>query len=82
MVLLDFCQAIPFYSSPMGPIGRLQGLLIWSGVSLVSFFNWVQTNTGLSPLLVGCCFCVLAVFGSMFGMIILVFALTPREKVD
>lgn len=75
-------KPIPFYSSPMGPLGRLQGFLIWAGVTLMSFFSWAQNTTGLSPILVGCLLCVFAVFGGMAIMIILVIALTPREKVD
>lgn len=38
--------------------------------------------TGLSPLLVGCLCAAVAVFGGIFTMIILVVAVTPREKVD
>jgi len=66
----------------MGPLGRLQGFLIWAGMSLMRFFNWLRDMTGLSPLLVGCLCAAVAVFGGIFTMIILVVAVTPREKVD
>lgn len=74
--------AIPFFSSPMGPLGRLQGLLIWTGVSLMELFSWIQKTSGLSPLVVWSLCGAFAVFGGIFLMIIFVVVVTPREKVD
>lgn len=75
-------EAIPFYASPMGPLGRLQGLLIWAGFSVINVFNLIQEKSGLPPILLGCLLCAGAVFGGMFLMIFLVVVLTPREKYD
>jgi hypothetical protein len=66
----------------MGPIGRLQGFLIWCGVSMMGIFEWVQHLTGLSPLLAGCLLCGVAAMGGMFWMLFLVIALTPKDKAD
>lgn len=52
---------IPFYSSPMGPIGILQGLLITLGVNAADLFAWSQTRFGVSPLFAGS-----ILFGSVF----------------
>ena len=73
-------QPIPFFASPMGPLGRLQGLLVWAGVTMMNLFSWVQSISGLSPLLTGCLLCGLAVFGGMFSMILLVVVFTPGDK--
>jgi hypothetical protein len=48
----------------------------------MGFFEFVQTITGLSPLLAGCLLCAIAVIGGSFSMVILVIALTPKNKVD
>ena len=48
----------------------------------MGFFEYAQTITGLSPLLAGCLLCVIAVIGGSISMVILVIALTPKDKVD
>jgi thiol-disulfide isomerase/thioredoxin len=53
--------SIPFYSSPMGPLGMFQGVLMFVGHTLSDVFEWAQHTFGLSPLLVG-----MILFGSMF----------------
>lgn len=60
-------EPLPFYSSPMGPIGILQGTLISVGVKAVDVFAWSQIRFGLSPL-----FAASILFGSVFMGIFLV----------
>lgn len=66
----------------MGPIGKLQGLLIWAGMAILGMFNWVQNVSGLSPLLAGCLLCGIAVASGMVSMFCIVIALTPKEKAE
>jgi len=73
---------IPFYSSPMGPMGLMQGLLIMSGLLIQDLFLWTQSTFGLSPLLVG-----MLLFGSVFLscfflIVFLALAIPPRVKRD
>ena len=60
-------EPLPFYSSPMGPIGMLQGLLINVGVKAIDVFAWSQIQFGLSPL-----FAASLLFGSVFMGLFLV----------
>jgi thiol-disulfide isomerase/thioredoxin len=73
-------EPLPFYSSPMGPIGILQGSLINFGVKALDVFAWSQTRFGLSPL-----FAASVLFGAMFmGIFLLIvflaIAIPPKLK--
>jgi len=76
-------EPIPFYSSPMGPMGVMQGLLVTTGINLQDLFQWAQKSFGLSPVLVA-----LIVFGSLFlGLFFFLVFLalvipSPRQKRD
>jgi hypothetical protein len=49
---------LPFYSSPMGPIGIIQGTVISAGLSVADLFQYLQEAWGLSGIVAG---------GLMFG---------------
>mmetsp|Transcript_1834 Transcript_1834/g.2579 ORF Transcript_1834/g.2579 Transcript_1834/m.2579 type:complete len:239 (+) Transcript_1834:123-839(+) len=73
---------LPFYLSPLGPVGLAQGTLIQSGFALSDMFLWLQDSFGLSPIFAG-----MVLFGSGFVgcfimIVTLAIALTPREKQD
>jgi thiol-disulfide isomerase/thioredoxin len=73
---------IPFYSSPMGPMGLAQGLLIFCGLLMHDLFQWTQSAFGLSPLLV-CMMLFGSIFlGCFFCIVILALAIPPRVKRD
>lgn len=74
--------SIPFYTSPMGPLGLTQGLLMSAGHNLSDFFQWSQRTFGLSPRIVG-----MVLFGSMFlgcffVIVFLAVVIPPRKKRD
>ena len=75
-------DSIPFYSSPMGPLGLMQGMLMSTGHTLSDVFGWTQQSFGLSPLVLGT-----IVFGSMFLgcffiIVFLALVIPPRTKQD
>ena len=73
---------IPFYSSPMGPMGLAQGLLIFCGLLMHDLFQWTQSSFGLSPLLV-CMILFGSIFlGCFFLIVFLALAIPPRVKRD
>ena len=70
--------SIPFYSSPMGPLGQFQGGLMYFGHILFDLFEWAQITFHLSPLIVG-----MIIFGSMFMgcfVVIVMLALVIPER--
>lgn len=73
---------IPFYSSPMGPMGLLQGLLIFCGLLLHDLFQWTQSTFGLSPLLVGMILFGSIFLGCFFFIVFLALIIPPKVKRD
>lgn len=73
---------LPFFKSPMGPIGLAQGTLLALGYRLADVFEWLQSTAGLSPLFAG-----MAMFGSLFiglffCIVFLAIVITPKVKSD
>jgi hypothetical protein len=52
---------IPFYSSPMGPMGMVQGTVIATGYGVADLLTWMQTSWGISPVV-----SAMFLFGSFF----------------
>jgi hypothetical protein len=75
-------QSIPWMVSPMGPMGILQGTLIYVGTSVVAFFELLQTKYSISPVVAGLVFCMIGVVGGMISIVLLTILSTPREKLD
>jgi len=73
---------IPFYSSPMGPMGLMQGLLIFCGLLLHDLFQWTQTTFGLSPVLVGMMLFGSIFLGCFFLIVFLALVVPARQKRD
>jgi hypothetical protein len=73
---------IPFYSSPMGPVGVAQGLAISSGIILADFFEGVQHKFGLSPVLVGVAMFGVVFYGCFFTIVALALLVKPKRKRD
>jgi thiol-disulfide isomerase/thioredoxin len=75
-------EALPFYSSPMGPLGLAQGALINTGARASALFAWLQATFQISPILAGT-----LLFGSMFMgcfvvIVVVAIVFTPKAKVD
>jgi len=73
-------KPLPFYSSPFGPLGLLQGAIIRAGLSVARIFYSLQTDYGLSELFAGA-----IMFGSFFVgtfVMIVVLALNVKTKID
>uniref|UniRef100_A0A7S3LCU6 Thioredoxin domain-containing protein n=1 Tax=Amphora coffeiformis TaxID=265554 RepID=A0A7S3LCU6_9STRA len=74
--------AIPFLSSPMGPMGMCQGAFLSGAYGAFHAVEWLQEEMGFSPF-----FAVMILFGSIFiGIFITIVVsavlLTPKEKRD
>jgi len=72
---------MPLFSSPMGPMGLLQGTLMYVGSLLTYVFDKVQ-NSGVPPLIGGIVLSFVAVVTGMFSVLILAIITTPKSKVD
>lgn len=87
--LMDFVDGgykktsqIPFYSSPMGPLGLLQALLISTGISVADTFRFLQDDVGVSPLLAGGIMFGTAFIACFIGIVFLAIVITPKTKLD
>jgi hypothetical protein len=66
----------------MGPMGLLQGSLIYSGTRLMGFLQWIQDTYGMSPVVAGVVICGLGIFGGIFSIVLLTILTTPKAKND
>ena len=73
---------IPFYSSPMGPMGLMQGALIAVGVALADLFEWTEEKFGWSPIVTGGILFGTLFMSSFFTIVFLAVVVTPKIKSD
>uniref|UniRef100_A0A7S2YFM2 Thioredoxin domain-containing protein n=2 Tax=Entomoneis paludosa TaxID=265537 RepID=A0A7S2YFM2_9STRA len=73
---------LPFYASPLGPVGLIQGTLISTGYGLADIFVWLQDSFHLSPIFAGMILFGSAFVGCFIMIVILAIAMTPKEKQD
>jgi hypothetical protein len=66
----------------MGPMGMLQGTLIYLGTNLMGLFEWIQQQYGISPAMTGIFLIFFMVFGGMISIVLLTVLFTPKEKID
>lgn len=66
----------------MGPMGMLQGTLIYLGTNVMLLLEKVQLQYGISPVLAVMSFCMLGIFGGMISIVLLTICFTPKEKYD
>ena len=66
----------------MGPMGLLQGWLIYLGATGMNFFEYVQDAYGVSPLLAGVVLSFCAIFGGMVSVVAIAILTTPKDKND
>jgi len=75
-------EPIPFLASPMGPMGLLQGTLVYIGTRLVGMLEWVQASSGVSPVLAAVIICGLGIFGGMVSIVLITILTAPKAKND
>jgi len=75
---------IPFMNSPMGPMGLMQGTLIYVGTRAMGVLEYMHDKLGISPIVSGVIICMGGVFCGMISIILLTVLSTPTspEKVD
>ena len=69
----------------MGPMGLLQGTLIFLGTNAMGILDYLQEHYGISPIFSAVVICMCGVFGGMISIILLTIFSTPRgggEKYD
>lgn len=66
----------------MGPMGLLQGTLIFLGANSLAFLEQIHNDYGFSPLVAGVGLSMVAVLGGMLSVVMLAILSTPREKHD
>ena len=65
----------------MGPMGQLQGSLMYIGSVIMGVFEGIQ-DSGVPPLVAGIALSFVAVVGGMFSVVILAILTTPKAKMD
>lgn len=88
--LMDFARGgykkkvpITFMNSPMGPMGLLQGTMIFIGTRAMGLLEDVHQRFGISPIFSGLIICSVGVFFGMISIILLAVLSTPKsEKID
>lgn len=73
---------LPFYSSPMGPLGVAQGLLMSSGFLLTDVFFWLQNTFNMPSLVAGTVMFGTFFFGCFFCIVFCAIVFTPKAKAD
>lgn len=79
-ILMIFKQPLPLIASPYGPMGLLQGTLIYMGSQVMDFFESIQNTYGISPLIAGVVMCGLGMFLGLCSIILLAILTTPKVK--
>jgi len=75
----EFYQPIPFMNSPMGPMGLLQGTLIYVGTRAMGLLEDMNEKFGISPIISGLIICMFGVFCGMMSIILLTVLSTPTS---
>lgn len=74
--------SMSFYSSPMGPLGQMQGMVMSTGHTLFDLFLWFQRTFGLSSIVVGMILFGSIFLGCFFLIVSLALVIPPRQKQD
>jgi hypothetical protein len=65
----------------MGPMGLLQGTMMYIGALVMNIFELIQ-NAGVPPLVAGIVLSFVAVVGGMISVVLLAIMTTPKAKND
>ena len=68
----------------MGPMGLLQGTLIFVGTRVMGLLEDMHDKFGISPIVSGLIICMFGVFCGMVSIILLTVLSTPKshDKID
>lgn len=66
----------------MGPMGILQGSLVFMGSWLMGFFKRLQTSYNVSPIVAGMILCGVGVTMGLLSVIFFAIMTTPKFKQD
>ena len=80
---LPRATALPFWTSPFGPVGMVKGGVVRAVVGLENLYHWVGETAGLPPI----ASIVLVVMGLVLSLglctlIIVMTCCTGKEKAD
>jgi len=90
-ILMDYARGgykkknpIPFINSPMGPMGLLQGTLVFVGTRAMGLLEDMHERFGISPIVSGVIISIVGVFCGMISIVLLTVLSTPKssEKID
>ena len=71
---------MPFFSSPMGPLGLCQGAFLQIAYGTFRAIDWLQSDMGLSPFLALMIMFGGAFVGTFIAIVVATIAFTPKEK--
>jgi len=72
-------QAIPFLTSPLGPVGLVQGAVMNAAHLIVDIFQWLQIYLKVSPMVAGTLMFGCMFMGSFFTIVFLAIVTTPNK---
>jgi hypothetical protein len=75
-------DSLPWLTSPMGPMGLLQGAFMRAGTRAMRVYEYMTVDKGMSPVMCLCLLCFGGVMVSVFSMIVLTIVLTSKPKED
>jgi len=70
---------VPFMQSPMGPMGLMQGTLIFVGTRAMGSLDYMNEKFGISPIVSGVIICAFGVFCGMMSIVLLTVLSTPSS---
>lgn len=75
-------DALPFITSPFGPMGLAQGWLMQAGVHAMNTYDYWIHERGFSPFVLVCALVMGGITCGVFFMIALTIALSSKSKDD
>lgn len=73
---------VPFYHSPMGPVGLVQGYLMYLGLRGIDAFEWMVKEYKMPPLMTGAIFFGIFFMSFFFVILCLAIVATPKVKTN
>jgi len=74
-------QPIPFLMSPFGPLGQSRAFLIYAGVKIVEYHEWL-VERGLSPTVAAALLAFLGIVSALFTIICIGLLAATKVKTD
>lgn len=74
-------EPIPFLMSPFGPLGQSRAFLIYAGVKIVEYHEWL-VERGLSPTVAAALLAFLGIVSALFTIICIGLLAATKVKTD